>query len=124
VLVVFLSGCAPAISQRYYPSAKNTIALRTLAALHPQSITVGKFEGGSETVLCRLGGISPPDRKSFAEFIRGAFVDELSLAGLLAETSANEFRGNIKFLDVLCNVGTGIWTVEFEYSFAGGPQSS
>jgi len=82
---------------------------------------VGKFEGGSESVSCRGARISPPDRKSFAEFLRGAFIDELSLAGLLADTSAIEFHGSIKVLDVLCNVGTGIWTIEFEYSVAGSP---
>jgi hypothetical protein len=76
---------------------------------------VGKFEGGSDTASCRLAAISPPDRQSFAEFIRGAFVDELSLAGLAADKSGTEFRGSIKSLDVDCNVGTGLWTTAFEY---------
>jgi hypothetical protein len=33
LLAPLVGGCAPAISQRYYPSAKNAIALRNLAAL-------------------------------------------------------------------------------------------
>jgi hypothetical protein len=121
VLVSFLTGCAPSISQRYYPSAKNAIALRALAAQRAETLTVGRFRGGPETVWCRGAGISPPDRKSFAEFLRGAFIDELALAGLLTEASPLEFRANLKFLDVECNVGTGIWTIEFEYSIAEGP---
>jgi hypothetical protein len=68
-----------------------------------------------------LFAISPPDRQSFAKFIRGAFIDELSLAGLAADKSGIEFRGRIKSLDVKCNVGTGLWTIAFEYSVGGKP---
>jgi hypothetical protein len=120
LLALLIGGCAPAITQRYYPSAKNTIALRDLAALRPQGFVVGKFEGGPESVTCRLAAISPPDRQSFAEFIRGAFVDELSLAGLAADKSGIELRGSIKSLDVECSTfGTGVWTIAFEYSVGG-----
>jgi hypothetical protein len=114
-------GCAPAITQRYYSSAKNAIALRDLAALRPQAVVVGAFEGGPESVSCRLAEISPPDRQSFAEFIRGAFIDELSLAGLATDKSGIEFRGSIKSLDVDCNVGTGLWTIALAYSVGGKP---
>jgi hypothetical protein len=119
LLALSVSGCAPAITPRYYPSAKTAIALRDLAALRPQSLVVGKFEGGPESASCRLAPISPPDRQSFAEFIRGAFIDELSLAGLAADKAGSEFRGTIKSLDVDCNVGTGLWTIAFEYSVGG-----
>jgi hypothetical protein len=82
---------------------------------------VGKFDGGPESASCRLAAISPPDRQSFAEFIQGAFVDELSLAGLAANKSGIELRGSIKSVDVACNVGTGVWTIAFEYSLGGNP---
>ena len=122
LLAPVVGGCAPAISQRYYPSAKNAMALRGIAALRPQGLVVGKFEGGPESVTCRLAAISPPDRQSFAEFIRGAFSDELSLAGLAADKSGLELRGTIKSLDVDCSTfGTGMWTIAFEYSVGGHP---
>lgn len=117
-----VGGCGPTITSRYYPSAKNAIALRDLAALRPQSLVVGNFDGGPDSVSCRLFPISPPDRQSFAEFIRGAFIDELSLAGLaVADKAGVEFRGSIKAIDVNCNVGTGLWTIAFEYSVGGKP---
>ena len=121
LLALSVGGCGPTITARYYPSVKNAIALRDLAALRPQSLVVGNFEGGPESVSCRLFPISPPDRQSFAQFIREAFVDELSLAGLVADKSGMEVRGSIKSLDVNCNVGTGLWTIAFEYSVAGKP---
>lgn len=120
-LAVLFNGCAPAIGQRYYSSAKNTVALRDLAALPAKKLRVGAFEGGPETVSCRLASISPPDRQSFAAFIRDAFIDELSLAGLIADKSGPELRGTIKSMDVDCNVGTGVWAIEFEYSLEGTP---
>lgn len=116
MLILSVGGCGPTITPRYYPSAKNVIALRDLAALRPQSLVVGSFEGGPDSVSCRLFAISPPDRQSFANFIRGAFIEELSLAGLAADKSGMEFRGNLKSLDVNCNVGTGRWTIALEYS--------
>ena len=62
----------PTITSRSYRSAKNAIALCRLAYLRPPSLVVGNFAGGPGS----------PDRQSFAAFVRGAFIHELSLGGL------------------------------------------
>ncbi len=122
VVVGLVAGCAPTISPRYYPSAKNAIALREIAALRPApALTVGPFEGGPDSVSCRLAPIGPPDRQSFAQFIRGAFLDEMSLSGLATEQAGLELRGRLQTIDVECNFGTGRWTVAFEYSVGSQP---
>lgn len=66
-------------------------------------VSVGPFtsvEPGLSEIWCRINSpIRTPDRKPFAEYIRTALMDELRLAGALAEDGAVRLSGRLDRID-------------------------
>ncbi|MDK9717108.1 MAG: hypothetical protein OEL57_04265 [Trichlorobacter sp.] len=77
VAIFALTGCAPAITQRYGVSSKNMLLLRDIASNSQTKVSVGKFEGDSTSVGCRGASMSPPENMTFASYLRNALIEEL-----------------------------------------------
>jgi hypothetical protein len=116
VSLLLVTGCAPAITQRYASPATNIVLLRELNAKSSQKIKLGEFEGDQDGVSCRLVNISPPDRVTFASFLKNAVKEDLMMADMYAENANVELTGRLVNIDVNCAIGTGEWIIEMEFT--------
>ena len=119
VLLLTVIGCAPTITQRYVSSGNNVSVLRELYAKTPHKIKVGEFEGDKNVVGCRGPNIAPPDRMTYASFIRNALVEDLMLANVHSDNSDIDLSGSLIDIDVSCGIGTGKWIIEMELAIQG-----
>lgn len=120
-----LSGCQIYTAARYSASAANVEALRSLQRKYPQGrLRVSDFLPGLaplREITCRgAGPILPPDKKTFAQYIRAALIEELRMAGVYAEESGTEVAGELMALDFSSFGGT--WTLAARIT-AGSPYS-
>ncbi len=98
VLALFVAGCETYSAPRYGISADNVVALKSLA---PSRIAVGAFtEAQKFADGCRAAGpITASDGMGFAAYIRKAFVDELKIAGVYADSGTVTLTGTVDKLD-------------------------
>ena len=94
VLALFVAGCETYSAPRYGMSADNIVALKSLA---PNRIAVGAFtEAQQFSDGCRAAGpITAADGMGFAAYIRKAFVDELKIAGVYADSGTVTLTGAV-----------------------------
>lgn len=87
VLAVSSTGCSTYAAARYSISADN---VRTLRTFKGQTVNIGAFTAakpGQTEITCRgVGPIKTPDGEPFEQFIRKAFLDEMTIAELYART--------------------------------------
>ena len=93
-LALFVAGCETYSAPRYGMSADNIVALKSLA---PSRIAVGAFtEAQKFADGCRAAGpITASDGMGFAAYIRKAFVDELKIAGVYADSGTVTLTGTV-----------------------------
>jgi len=94
ILALFVAGCETYSAPRYGMSADNIVALKSLA---PNRIAVGAFtEAQKFADGCRAAGpITASDGMGFAAYIRKAFVDELKIAGVYADSGTVTLTGTV-----------------------------
>ncbi len=94
--------------------------MTSIRAAH-NAVELADFSGSQSSVSCRLQPISPEGNKTFAQYIRNAFNDELVIAGQKPGLPKSKLSVQIKNIDVDCAVGQASWTIEAEVAI--GSQS-
>jgi hypothetical protein len=105
--MLLLSGCQTFTAYRYSISVDNVTALKALTGTQ---INIGKFtatQPDQTKKWCRgFVNIVCPDSKTFEEYIRKAFIDELKLANLYSQNSSVTLTGNFDKIDFSSIAGT------------------
>ncbi len=114
VLIGFLLltnlGCTSMSVHRYAASAENVSVLRKTER---KNIAVGLFhhKGDPKVIDCRAIPIYTPDKESYAEFIRKAFISELLMADIYDAESDLVLSAVIDKMEVKSTSGA-FWTLE------------
>jgi hypothetical protein len=109
-----LAGCAVPFPT-YSASTDNITSLRNVN----KRLELGEFSGASTSVSCRLQPISPEGGRTFAQYIRGAWNDELVMAGVSGSGSKSKVLLTLKHVDVDCGMSSASWTFEVEVAVNG-----
>ena len=113
VLVLILTGCnttPPVPALRYAPLADNTMALFRIGG----AVDIGEFTGFSKREITCRGGteIRPPDNKTYTQYIRDAFFDELRQAGIFRINAPVTLTGEVTKVDFTSGfVSGGEWII-------------
>lgn len=105
-LLFLLAGCAPAFAP-YHISSSNVVALRSAQ----RSAELADFTGAQANVSCRLRRIGPAGDRTFSQYIRAAFNDELVIAGAPASRERSSLSLHIKDVSVDCGNLWASWTI-------------
>jgi len=109
VALGLLTGCALPIS----PYAVSSSDITSIRSAH-KAIDLGDFSDGPTSASCRGEGIAPEGGRSFAQYIRDAFNDEIVIAGLSTTRDRSTVSLKVLNIDVTCGLGTAFWIVEVE----------
>ena len=105
LIALAATGCSTYAAARYSVSPETVSALR---AYRPLTVAVGPFTAvrpGESEITCRaVGPIKTPDGESFEEFVRRAFVAELTMAELYAASAPVTLTGHLQRLDFTSGV--------------------
>ena len=112
--VLLLVGCAVPFPV-YTVSTTNITSIRA----SQRSVEVADFSGTQTSVSCRTQPISPEGGRTFAQYIRGAFNDEIIIAGVKPGTAKSRVSLALKNIDVDCAIGTGSWIFEVTVTIDG-----
>jgi len=111
-----LAGCAVPFPV-YTVSSSNIASIRATQ----KAVELGDFSGSQTSVSCRLQPISPEGGRTFAQYIRGAFNDEIIIAGTRSGAAKSRVSLQLKNIDVDCAIGTAWWTIEVVVMIDGRP---
>lgn len=111
-----LAGCAPPFAN-YSISSANVANLRSAQRV----VQLGDFIGTQATVSCRLRRIGPSGDRTFSQYVRAAFNDELVIAGPAPSRDAAELSLWLKEVSVDCGNLWASWTLVAEVQIAGRP---
>lgn len=116
VATVVLTGCVVPFPT-YSVSSNNVLAIRATQ----RTVELGDFLGNQTTTSCRLRRTGPDADRTFAQYIRAAFQDELVIAGPppLRERSTLSLR--ITDVNVDCGNVWSSWTIEGEVRITNQP---
>ncbi|WP_445773192.1 hypothetical protein [Shewanella sp.] len=123
ICISALTGCSTFTPPRYSTDADNTVALRKIEL---GDIAVGNFADPAKmSNQCRgAGPIAPPDKVTFAEYIRQAFADELKVAGLYNDGSTPRvtLTGTLNSLVFSSSKGLtgGEWNIDLTLTSSNG----
>ncbi len=109
IVVGFIStGCSYNI-QKYGASIENVDKIKSIKS----KLNVGNFtseEKGQSSIACRAAGsVGTPDKSSFEQYIKSAFITELKLAGKFDPESQITISGHLEEIDFNSNLGTANW---------------
>ena len=104
---VLLTACAVPFPV-YTISSSNITSIRTAR----NTVELGDFTGSQVSVSCRLQPISPEGGRTFAQYIRNAFNDELIIAGQKPGLPKSKVTLQLKNIDVDCAMGQASWILE------------
>ena len=96
-------------------SSSNITAIRS----GERPLELGTFSGDTTVVSCRLQQISPEGGKTFAQYIRSAFNDELVIAGNTSTKQKVPLNIKLTYIDVSCNALDSRWEIDLEVSVPG-----
>jgi hypothetical protein len=117
--VVLLSGCSSYNVAKYGISPDNATALKVLSG---NKVAVAAFraaEPGRMEIGCRaVGPIKTPAGLAFEEYIRRAFIDELRLADVYAESAPVSLAGTLGKVDF--NSNSGKWFLDLTLASSNG----
>lgn len=114
VMMMTITGCGIS-TDRYQPTADNQQALKNIGV----EMNVGKFTAtkSDSKVLCRLANnVEMPDGITFEQYIEGALVEELKMAGLFNPGSKIVINGNLNDVDVSSGMTSAHWTLDVTLS--------
>lgn len=104
---VALTACAVPFPV-YTVSSSNVTSIRATK----NTVELSEFTGSQTSVSCRLQPISPEGGRTFAQYIRNAFNDELVIAGQKPELAKSKLTLQLKNIDVDCAIGQASWMLE------------
>lgn len=122
VLATALAGCSTYRASPYVVSADTLQMLRayrgtTTVAVAPFTTTMP----GQREMKCReKGQFTTPDGETFEEFIRQAFVSELTKAELYAPVAPITLTGRLLTIDFSQGVADASWTFQLELRSSNG----
>lgn len=111
--VIYMTGCGY-VTSNYGASPDNVGSIRDLGYI---KVSVNDFTSSTgsprTSISCRAAGpISNKDSKSFEHYIRDAFVNDLKMAGVYAESAEISISGEISEVDFNSNIGAGKWIIK------------
>src|SRR5688572_25727378 len=113
VLTIVVTGCSHHAAARYAVSADNVSQLRTFRG--QTVVGVGPFtaaEPGRSEITCRgAGPVKTPDGEPFEEFIRKAFIADMTLAEIYAPTAPIMLTGRLDSIDFSSGMTDGGWDI-------------
>lgn len=119
LLIPLSSGCASFDVGRYGVSVENAAALKKLGG---PKVNVGPFTatppGQKEIAYRAVGPITTPDERPFADFIRRALIDELTVADLFSESAPVTLSGKLNKVDF--DSMAGEWELDLTVSSSNG----
>lgn len=123
LIAVLLAGCESYSTLRYASSVDNVTALR---ALNGNKVNVGNISStvpGQSEIMCRGSGpIRTPNGEPFAEFVRKALLDELTMANIYMPTAPIALTGNLDAIEV--TTVSGIWSISLTLNSSNGKSMS
>jgi hypothetical protein len=121
-LSIALAGCSTYAASRYVASADTGEALRAYRGT--RTVAVGPFVAtvpNQREMKCReKGHFTTPDGETFEEFVRQAFVSELTKADLYAPGAPVTLTGRLLTIDFSQGVADASWTFQFELRSSNG----
>lgn len=114
IFVATLAACAVPFPV-YTVSSGNVATLRS----SERSIELGTFTGNTASVSCRLQQIQPEGGKTFSQYIRAAFKDELIIAGNSSTKPKIPLNVKLVYIDVSCNSTDSRWEIDVEVTLPG-----
>lgn len=114
VVVVQLTGCAVPFPT-YSASGDNITSLRSVN----KRFGLGEFSGAQSNVSCRLQSIGPEGGRTFAQYIRSAWNDELVVAGAGGSGAKSKVLLTLKSVEVDCGVGAASWVFDVDVAVNG-----
>lgn len=114
VSIAALTACAVPFPV-YTVSSSNIAAIRSAE----RPVELATFSGDNTSVSCRLQQISPEGGKTFAQYIRAAFNDELVIAGNTSTKPKIPLSIKLTNIDVSCNALDSRWEIDLEISVPG-----
>lgn len=122
VLAIALAGCSRYAASRYVASADTGQALRPYRGT--RTVAVGPWVAtvpNQREMKCReKGTFTTPDGETFEEFVRQAFVSELTKADLYAPGAPVTLTGRLLTIDFSQGVADASWTFQFELRSSNG----
>src|SRR5215471_8065634 len=126
-LAVLVAGCGMTfVAPRYSISADNVKTLRTFKG---QFVNVGAFSAanpGQAEIKCR-GPAGPairtPDGETYEDFVRKAFIDELTIAEIYSSDAAITIAGRLDTID-FSSFDEGSWNIGLTLTSSNGQSLS
>ncbi len=119
VITIFFSGCSSYSANRYSLSIDN---VNRLEELTDKKINLGEFTSSTPertTIMCRgIGPIETPGRKTFEEFIKQSFKEELETANIFSNNAPIILTGNLDHIDFSSN--SGVWYLSLSIKSSNG----
>lgn len=109
VATLALTGCVVPFPT-YSVSSNNVLAIRATQ----RTVELGDFLGNQTTTSCRLRRTGPDADRTFAQYIRAAFQDELVIAGAPPLRERSTLSVRITDVNVDCGNVWSSWTIEGE----------
>jgi hypothetical protein len=118
-IAIPLGGCSTYAVSRYAVSVENVTAMRKIGG-HP--INVGEFRAkGDEasSIGCRaVGPIKTPDGEPFSQYVRKAFISELTLAEVYSPSAPVTITGTVDRVDFSST--SGAWEIGLTVTSSNG----
>ena len=122
VVASVFAGCSTYAAGTYAASADDVAELRGMSAT---TISVGGFTStkpGQSEVTCRgAGPVKAPGGEPFSEYVRGALVEELTLAGTYAATAPITLTGKLDSID-FTSTSPSSWRLHLTLTSSNGRQ--
>jgi hypothetical protein len=122
-MTLILRGCSTYAASRYAISAET---VSTLRAYRPHNVAVGAFTAkkpGETEINCRgVGPIRTPDGEPFEEFIRKAFIAELTIAEVYAPSAPVTLTGSLDTMDFASGIywSEAFWQIAITIKSSNG----
>jgi hypothetical protein len=124
-VVIALAGCSTYAAQRYSIAPANIVGLR---AFRGQRVAVGPFTAlkpGRSEITCRaVGPIKTPDGEPFEDFIRRAFIADMSIAEVYSTAAPVTLTGRLDAIDFSSGMTDAAWDIAMTLSSSNGKSLS
>ena len=119
LVAVNFTGCATYSAHEYSISADN---MATLKEIGDYKVNLGEFTStkkGLHSIMCRGAGvISPPNKITYANYVKNALSQEFKFAERFSATAPITLTGNLD--KVIFSSNRGIWDFEITLNSTNG----
>lgn len=118
----YMVGCGYVVNN-YGASVGNVESLRAIGSVAVSVEDFTSYKPGLNSIGCRAAGpIETPNKESFENYIKNAFISELKLAGIYSDSSPIQVSAHLEKIDFNSNIGAGKWV--FNLTAKGTDSSS